>query len=78
MVAAAFTLAIIIFMVAALVICVIRFLTETYRIPSLLLTFWRSFFVVLTLPLWLGLHRTKPLPLPRRQLPNFIGYRCYS
>lgn len=52
----------------------IRYLTETYHIPPLLLAFWRSFFVVLTLLLWLGLRRTALLHLPRRHLPYLLVY----
>lgn len=52
----------------------IRYLTETYQIPPLLLAFWRSFFVVLTLLLALGLSRPALLRLPRRQLPYLVGY----
>ncbi|GJM42912.1 MAG: membrane protein [Ardenticatenaceae bacterium] len=52
----------------------IRHLTETYQIPALLLAFWRSFFVLLTLLLVLGLFRPKLLTLPRRQLPYLLGY----
>jgi drug/metabolite transporter (DMT)-like permease len=52
----------------------IRYLTETYQMPPLVLAFWRSFFVVLTLLLWLGLRRAELLRLPRRHLPYLIGY----
>lgn len=52
----------------------IRYLTETYHMPPLLLAFWRSFFVVLTLLLWLGLRRTSLLRLPRRHLPYLLVY----
>ncbi|VAW30545.1 Permease of the drug/metabolite transporter (DMT) superfamily [hydrothermal vent metagenome] len=52
----------------------IRYLTETYQIPPLLLAFWRSFFVLLTLLLWLGLRRAELLRLPRHHLPYLIGY----
>jgi drug/metabolite transporter (DMT)-like permease len=52
----------------------IRYLTETYHIPPLLLAFWRSFFVVLTLLLVLRLRRASLLRLPRRHLPYLFGY----
>lgn len=52
----------------------IRYLTETYHIPPLLLAFWRSFFVVLTLLLVLRLRRASLLRLPRRHLPYLLGY----
>ena len=52
----------------------IRYLTETYHIPPLLLAFWRSFFVVLTLLLVLRLRRAALLRLPRRHLPYLVGY----
>lgn len=52
----------------------IRFLTETYQIPALLLAFWRCFFVLLTLLISLRLLRPKLLTLPRQQLPYLAGY----
>lgn len=52
----------------------IRYLTETYHIPPLLLAFWRSFFVVLTLLIGLRLVRPALLALPRRHLPYLVGY----
>ncbi len=52
----------------------IRYLTETYHIPPLLLAFWRSFFVVLTLLLVLRLRRASLLRLPRHHLPYLAGY----
>ncbi|WP_420643541.1 DMT family transporter [Candidatus Leptofilum sp.] len=52
----------------------IRYLTETYHIPPLLLAFWRSFFVTLTLLIGLRLFRTALLPLPRRHLPYLASY----
>lgn len=52
----------------------IRHLTETYHIPPLLLAFWRSFFVTLTLLLALRLRHVHLLRLPRRQLPYLVGY----
>ena len=52
----------------------IRYLTETYHIPPLLLAFWRSFFVVLTLLIALRLVRASLLRLPRRHLPYLVIY----
>jgi drug/metabolite transporter (DMT)-like permease len=52
----------------------IRYLTETYQIPPLLLAFWRSFFVTLTLLIGLRLTRAYLLRLPRKQLPYLVGY----
>ena len=52
----------------------IRYLTETYHIPPLLLAFWRSFFVVITLLVGLRLIRSSLLRLPHRHLPYLIGY----
>ena len=52
----------------------IRYLTETYQIPPLLLAFWRSFFVTLTLLIGLRLYRAALLRLPRQQLPYLVGY----
>jgi drug/metabolite transporter (DMT)-like permease len=52
----------------------IRYLTETYQIPPLLLAFWRSVFVTLTLLIGLRLYRSALLHLPRRHLPYLIAY----
>ena len=52
----------------------IRYLTETYHIPPLLLAFWRSFFVVLTLLVVLGLRRARLWSVPRRHLPYLLAY----
>ena len=52
----------------------IRYLTETYHIPPLLLAFWRSFFVTLTLLLALRLHRPHLLHLPQKHLRYLFGY----
>ncbi|MCA9898442.1 MAG: DMT family transporter [Ardenticatenaceae bacterium] len=52
----------------------IRYLTETYHIPPLLLAFWRSFFVTLTLLLALRLRDARLLRLPPKQLPYLVGY----
>ncbi len=50
----------------------IRYLTETYRLPALVLAFWRDLFVVLTLLVALGILRPAMLRLPRKHL----GYLC--
>lgn len=52
----------------------IRYLTETYQIPPLVLAMWRGFFVVLTLLLWLGLRRNNLLRLSTHHLPYLMGY----
>ena len=46
----------------------IRYLTQTYQIPSLVLAFWRDAFVVLTLLPILGLLQAGLLPVERGQL----------
>ena len=52
----------------------IRYLTETYHIPPLLLAFWRGFFVVITLLVALRLRRAELLLISRRHLPYLIVY----
>ena len=52
----------------------IRYLTETYHIPPLLLAFWRGFFVVITLLVALRLRRAELLLISRRHLPYLIIY----
>lgn len=52
----------------------IRYLTETYHIPPLLLAFWRSFFVVLTLLFWLRWRQAALLRVSRSHLPYLVGY----
>jgi drug/metabolite transporter (DMT)-like permease len=48
----------------------IRYLTQTYHLPALVLAFWRDVFVVLTLLVALGLLRPNALRMPRGQ----VGY----
>jgi len=52
----------------------IRYLTQTYQIPSLVLAFWRDGFVVLTLLPILGLLRAQLLRVERRHLRYLILY----
>ncbi|MFZ6029682.1 MAG: DMT family transporter [Chloroflexota bacterium] len=52
----------------------IRYLTQTYQIPSLVLAFWRDVFVVLTLLPALGLLRPALLRIGRRHLPYLAFY----
>jgi drug/metabolite transporter (DMT)-like permease len=52
----------------------IRYLTENYALPALILSFWRDLFVVLTLlPIFL-IWKPKLLKLNRRDLLFMIGY----
>ena len=52
----------------------IRFLTQTYQIPSLVLAFWRDVFVVLTLLIGLGWYSPRLLRIKRQHLSYLIGY----
>ena len=52
----------------------IRYLTETYQVPPLVLAFWRAVFVVLTLLVGFGLLRPSLLRGARRHLPYLAGY----
>ena len=52
----------------------IRYLTETYRIPALVLAWWRDGFVTLTLLLVLRLLRPRLLTVKRRHLGYLFGY----
>jgi drug/metabolite transporter (DMT)-like permease len=52
----------------------IRYLTQTYHIPSLVLAFWRDGCVALTLLLVLSLIRPALLRVPRPYLPYLVGY----
>ncbi len=52
----------------------IRYLTQTYQIPSLVLAFWRAVFVVLGLFSALGLARPRLLRVERRHLRYLILY----
>ena len=52
----------------------IRYLTQTYQIPSLVLAFWRDVFVVLTLLFVLGLWNRSLLTLDRKHLGYLVGY----
>jgi drug/metabolite transporter (DMT)-like permease len=52
----------------------IRYLTQTYQIPSLVLAFWRDVFVVLTLLVVLGWQRPQLLRINRQHLGYLVGY----
>lgn len=52
----------------------IRYLTQTYHIPALVLAFWRDIFVGLTLLPALGLLRPALLKAGRRHLPYLLAY----
>jgi drug/metabolite transporter (DMT)-like permease len=52
----------------------IRYLTETYRMPAVVLAFWRDAFVSLTLLLVLGLLRPGLLKAGRRFRAYLLGY----
>ena len=52
----------------------IRYLTQTYSMPPLLLAFWRDFFVALTLLLVFGILRPGLLSTGRGQIGYLIGY----
>ncbi|MFZ3151979.1 MAG: EamA family transporter [Anaerolineaceae bacterium] len=52
----------------------IRYLTETYQLPELVLAFWRDFFVVLTLFVILVIFRPQLLHIDRKWLPYLVGY----
>jgi drug/metabolite transporter (DMT)-like permease len=52
----------------------IRYLTQTYQIPSLVLAFWRDGFVVITLLPILGLLRAQLLRIERRHISYLVLY----
>lgn len=52
----------------------IRYLTNTYHIPALVLAFWRDGFVALTLLPILALGRPQSLPVSRRDLQFLVIY----
>ncbi len=52
----------------------IRYLTQTYHMPPLVLAFWRDVFVTLTLLPALGLVRPRLLRAGRQHLPYLIAY----
>jgi drug/metabolite transporter (DMT)-like permease len=52
----------------------IRYLTETYAIPALVLAFWRDVFVALTLVIFLGLFRPGLLWVGRHHLLYLVAY----
>jgi drug/metabolite transporter (DMT)-like permease len=52
----------------------VRYTTETYKIPALVLAFWRDVFMALTLALILGIFRPKLLRVAPRFLPYLAMY----
>lgn len=52
----------------------IRYLTQTYQMPSMVLAFWRDVFVVLTLLPVLAFFRPRLLHLERKYVLYFVGY----
>jgi drug/metabolite transporter (DMT)-like permease len=52
----------------------IRYLTQTYHLPPLVLAFWRNVFVIVTLVVALGLFRPQLLRVGRQYLPYFMAY----
>jgi len=52
----------------------IRYLTQTYQIPPMVLAFWRDTFVVLTLLPILAVSKPGLLSLSRHHIVYFIGY----
>lgn len=52
----------------------IRYLTDTYRLPALVLAAWRDVFVVLTVLAALGVLRPRLLAMDRRHWPYLCGY----
>jgi drug/metabolite transporter (DMT)-like permease len=52
----------------------IRYLTQTFQIPSLVLAFWRDVFVVLTLLIGLGWRHPQLLRIERKHLSYLVGY----
>jgi len=52
----------------------IRYLTQTYGLPALVLAFWRDAFVTLTMLLALGLIRPALLKVPRQHLLFLMAY----
>ena len=52
----------------------IRYLTQTYAIPALVLAFWRAGFVVLTLFAVLGVFRPALLKVEKRHLAYLLAY----
>lgn len=52
----------------------IRYLTQTYHMPPLVLAFWRNVFVIVTLLAALGLFRPCLLKVGRQHLPYFMAY----
>lgn len=69
-----YTIAIISAWFLSLTSIIIRYLTETYQIPSLVLAFWRDTFVVLTLLVGFAWYNTRLLRIGRHILGYLAGY----
>jgi drug/metabolite transporter (DMT)-like permease len=52
----------------------IRYLTQTYQIPALVLAFWRDLFVAVTLLFALGILKPRLLSVDRRHIPYLVIY----
>lgn len=52
----------------------IRYLTQVYQMPALVLAFWRDGFVALSVFMGLTLLRSVLLHLPRQHVPYLVGY----
>ncbi len=52
----------------------IRYLTQNFQLPALILAFWRDVFVTLSLIIGLGLLSSKLLSLKREHLPYMVAY----
>lgn len=52
----------------------VRYLTQTYHLPALVLAFWRAVFATLTLLLALGIFKPRLLKITRAQLSFLIGF----
>jgi len=52
----------------------IRYLTQTYALPALILAFWRALFVALALALVLGIFKPALLTIQRKHIPYLILY----
>jgi drug/metabolite transporter (DMT)-like permease len=70
-----YTIALISAAILSLTAIFIRYLTETYHLPALVLAFWREVFVVVSLLIALAaLGALRLLRIERRHLPYLVGY----
>lgn len=69
-----FTIAVISAVILSTTAIFIRYLTETYQMPALVLAFWRDFFVALTLLPILGVLRPSLLRVERGHLAYLAAY----